>query len=250
MHAYINSSSVRVESVDHSLLHSLHPEHVANAFPYDNEHISQYVLHDVVFGKVSFNSHLQSKLRDAPNFLCTKTTSTRQRSLRPKSPKVHELQANKSEAGNQPTSIGPQPPGLRATKSVAGQDLNRLRTNIEDPYSQAVLAATIRAPPRGQKKKKTVGNEARRSQEGQVQKAVKPIAAHITPPKLHIPSLLPGDTQSILVNPMTSLFSPPAAPASAFFALARQEWRGELSKNVTKPRRRWVPYTSVGNVEV
>ena len=32
VHAYINSSSARGDSVDHSLLHPFHPEHVANAF--------------------------------------------------------------------------------------------------------------------------------------------------------------------------------------------------------------------------
>ena len=35
--AYINASSSRVESVDHSHLHSCHSEHVANAFTYDNK---------------------------------------------------------------------------------------------------------------------------------------------------------------------------------------------------------------------
>ena len=48
VHAYINSSSVRVESVDRSLLHYFHPEHVANAFTHDNKHILQCVLHDSI----------------------------------------------------------------------------------------------------------------------------------------------------------------------------------------------------------
>ena len=48
MQADVNSSSVRVESVDHSHLHSFHHEHVANGFTYDNKHTIQYVLHDEI----------------------------------------------------------------------------------------------------------------------------------------------------------------------------------------------------------
>ena len=53
--AYVNSSSVRVGSVDHSHLQGFHPEHVANAFTYDNKHTSQYVLHEKILK--SFNLH-------------------------------------------------------------------------------------------------------------------------------------------------------------------------------------------------
>ena len=55
VHAYVDSSSVRVESVDHSHQHTFHTEHVANAFTYDDRHTSHHVLQETI--RNSFNFH-------------------------------------------------------------------------------------------------------------------------------------------------------------------------------------------------
>ena len=53
MQADVNSSSLRVERVAHSHLHSFDPEHVAKGFPYDNKLTIQYVVHGGI--RKSFN---------------------------------------------------------------------------------------------------------------------------------------------------------------------------------------------------
>ena len=53
VHAYVNSSSARVASVDHSHLHFFNLEHVADAITYDNIHTLQNALHDKILN--SFN---------------------------------------------------------------------------------------------------------------------------------------------------------------------------------------------------
>ena len=53
VHAYVNSLSARVASVDHSHLHFFILEHVVDAITYDNIHTLQYALHDEILN--SFN---------------------------------------------------------------------------------------------------------------------------------------------------------------------------------------------------